>query len=63
MTSQGNDKNGSESKKLHFTSQKKFVRICVTKSVCHGEMGKKKIEGPVRQEKLREVFNKVSGAR
>jgi hypothetical protein len=60
MTSTGNEKNGSEAKKLHFISQNNFVRICETKSVCHGEMRKQKelrprasgkVEGSVQQGK------------
>ncbi len=45
MTSARNRKNDRETKKLHFISGQNFVRICVAKSVCHGQMSKEKIEG------------------
>ena len=40
--------------------KKSLSHLCDKKCVSWGDV--KKIEGPVRQEKLREVFSKVSGA-
>jgi hypothetical protein len=45
MTSARNRKNDREAEKLHFISVNSFVRICVAKSVCHGQMLKQKIGG------------------
>ena len=50
--------------KSYISPHKKILCAFVRQKVCvMGRCKKKKIEGPVRQEKLREVFSKVSGAR